>query len=181
MKDFANVDKIAPTFDGQACESYFATILSEKHPSRSFTRPDWMPPTSPSPPPSHWPSFKEISKIVASMKAGSSPCPLDGMSIIAFEKCPILITHLTRLLCACWAKKHFPRIWRRARITLIHKKGYTSDMQNFRPIALQPVVGKIVNSFVRNKVWSFLTRNNLIDTSIQKGFWPGINGVTEHL
>jgi len=30
-------------------------------------------------------------------------------------------------------------------------------------------------------VWSFLTRNNLIDTSMQKGFGPGINGVTEHL
>jgi len=66
-------------------------------------------------------------------------------------------------------------------ITLIHKKGDTSDPQNFRPIALQLVVEKIFNSFVRNKVWSFLTRDNLINTSSQKGFWPGINGVTEHL
>jgi len=48
------------------------------------------------------------------------------------------------------------------------QEGDTSDPQNFRPIALQPVVEKIFNSLARNKVWSFLTRNNLIDTSMQK-------------
>jgi len=48
-------------------------------------------------------------------------------------------------------------------VTLIYKKGDTSDPQNFRPSALQPVVGKIFNSFVRNKLWSYHTRNDLID------------------
>ena len=30
-------------------------------------------------------------------------------------------------------------------------------------------------------VWKYLTKNNLLDTTMQKGFWPGINGVTEHV
>jgi len=102
------------------------------------------------------------------------------MSVIIFKSCPILRTYLAQLLAACWQRGHFPRIWRRATITLIHKKGDTADPQNFRPIALQPVLGKIFNACIRNRLWSFLTGNNLLDTSMQKGFWPGVDGVTEH-
>ena len=34
---------------------------------------------------------------------------------------------------------------------------------------------------IRNRLWSYLTTNGLIDTSIQKGFWPKISGVREHV
>ncbi len=114
------------------------------------------------------------------MKCASSPCPLDGLSIIIFKRCPILRTYLATLLSACWLNSYFPRIWRRATVTLIHKKGDTADPQNFRPIALQPVLGKILNSCTRNRLWAFLTTNHLLDTTMQKGFWPGTDGVTEH-
>ena len=184
MKNFVEEEKISPTFDNSTCENYFTKILQEKNPSRPFTRPDWMPPY-PTPPTSFPPNltlcFRDICRIVGSMKARSSPCPLDGISIIAFKRCPILVSHLTRLLSACWERKFFPKIWRRALVTLIFKAGDPSEPKNFRPIALQPVIGKIFNSFVRNKISNFLTANDLIDTSMQKGFWPGINGVTEHL
>jgi len=115
------------------------------------------------------------------MKARSCPSPLDAISIIIFKRCPILRTHLANLLAACWSRQYFPKVWRRATVTLIHKKGDTSDPQNFRPIALQPVMGKIFSSCIRNRLWDFLISNSLIDTSMQKGFWPGINGVTEHI
>src|SRR6266496_101264 len=36
-------------------------------------------------------------------------------------------------------------------------------------------------SCIRNKIWDFLISNKLLDTSMQKGFWPGIDGVTEHV
>ena len=115
------------------------------------------------------------------MKARSSPCPIDAISVIIFKRCPILRTCLVRFLSACWERNYYPKIWRRATVTLIHKKGDTSDPQNFRPIALQPVMGKIFTSFIRNRLWDFLNINHLIDTGMQKGFWPGINGVTEHI
>src|SRR5712675_2005339 len=141
---------------------------------------------APHPPPTpfthsdHTPTYKDITRIVSAMKGGSSPCPLDGISVIVFKRCPILRTYLASLFSACWSKKYFPKLWRRATGILIHKKGDTSDPQNFRPIALQPVIGKIFNSCIRNRLWDFLFSNHLIDTSMQKGFWPGINGVTEH-
>ena len=184
MNDFSRSVSPAPSFNNSVCELYFNNILSEKSPLRPFAKPEWMPmldqPLIPFDPDLS-PSFTDISRIVSSMKAGTSPCPLDSISIIAFKNCPILRTHLARLLAACWARKHFPKVWRRAIVTLIHKKGSTSDPQNFRPIALQPVLGKILNAFVRNKLWHFLTANRLLDVTMQKGFWPGIDGVTEHV
>jgi hypothetical protein len=63
----------------------------------------------------------------------------------------------------------------------LHKKGDCSDPGNFRPIALQPVLGNFLNACIRNKLWSFLDSNNLINTKTQKGFWPGIAGTTEHV
>jgi len=59
--------------------------------------------------------------------------------------------------------------------------GDVFDAQNFGPIALQPVLGKILNSCIRNKLWTFLTKNGAIDMGMQKGFWPGVDGVTEHV
>ena len=115
------------------------------------------------------------------MKSKSSPCPLDGLSVIIFKKCPILRTHLARLLSACWIRGHFPSVWKRASVSLIHKNGPLDSPKNFRPIALQPVLGKILNSVIRNRLHKFLTVNNLLETRMQKGFWPGVDGVTEHI
>jgi len=78
-------------------------------------------------------------------------------------------------------QRHFPAVWKRATVSLIHKKGALDDPKNFRPVALQPILGKIFNSCFRNRLWKFLTQNNNIDMKIQKGFWPGIYGVTEHI
>ncbi len=185
MKEHVNIDQKSPTFDDKTCNIYFSNIYAEKNPNRAFIRPDWIPektpPTTPFIHSSHPPTFKDVSRVVSAMKARSCPSPLDAISIIIFKRCPILRTHLANLLSACWIRQYFPKIWRRATVTLIHKKGDTSDPQNFRPIALQPVMGKIFSSCIRNRIWDFLISNSLIDTSMQKGFWPGINGVTEHI
>ena len=184
MKSYSENVNVDPTFDNAKGEAYFRNIYSEQHPNRVFQRPDWIPIL---PPPSlpflHdclTPSYNDISRIIRKMKSSSTPCPLDGISVIIFKRCPILRTHLARLLATCWEKGIFPKIWKKASVILIHKKGDPSDPQNFRPIALQPVLGKIFNSCIRNRLWHYFTNNNLIDLKIQKGFWPGIDGVTEH-
>ena len=81
----------------------------------------------------------------------------------------------------CWSSQHFPTPWKRAAISLIYKKGDPAKPENFRPIALQPVLGKVFSSCIRNKIWTFVEENKLVDTSIQKGFWPGVAGTTEHI
>jgi len=127
------------------------------------------------------PDFHDVSNIVRSMKARSCPCPLDGISIIILKRCPILCTHLAKLISEGWNRKYFPAAWWRASVSLIHQKGDAADPQNFRPIALQPVLANILNSCIRKRIWEFLTLNSSIDMKMQKGFWPGVNGVTEHI
>jgi len=55
-----------------------------------------------------------------------------------------------------------------------------SDRANFRPITLQPVLYKIYASIIRDRFYKYLERNKYIDRSVQKEFWPGIEGVAEH-
>jgi hypothetical protein len=185
MNSYKSEDQQVPTFDNYTCEKYFKDILKEKNPHRVFDTPKWMPEIPPPnisfPHSSVPPTYQDITNIVRKMRAKSSPCPFDGLSIIIFQKCPILRTHLARLLSACWMKSHFPAIWKRATVSLIHKGGPLDTPGNFRPIALQPVLGKILNSAIRNRLHKFLTNNNLIDVKMQKGFLPGVDGVTEHI
>jgi len=63
---------------------------------------------------------------------------------------------------------------------LIYKKGDTNDPANYTPITLQPVWYKVCSSVYATKMYDFLIRHKYIDTNMQKGFWKGVDGVTEH-
>jgi hypothetical protein len=63
---------------------------------------------------------------------------------------------------------------------LIHKKGDTSDPANFRPITLQPIFYKVLSCLYRNRLYQYLADNKYLDTDIQKGFWPGCDGLSKH-
>ena len=64
---------------------------------------------------------------------------------------------------------------------LIYKKGDKSDPLNFRPITLEPVMLKIFTLLLRDTVFEFLQKNKYIETSIQKGFTPGLRGAFENI
>ena len=113
-------------------------------------------------------------------KTSGSSCPFDQLSPIILKRCPILRTVLHRIITQCWIQKKIPQCWKKAATILIFKKGDTSDPSNFRPITLQPVWYKICASVMKKRMYDFLVENNYIDRSIQKGFWPKTDGVTEH-
>src|SRR6267154_868265 len=60
------------------------------------------------------------------------------------------------------------------------KKGDPSKVDNFRSITLQSVPYKIYSSFIRNRLQAFLDKNNYHNSSIQKGFAHGQDGIQEH-
>ena len=64
---------------------------------------------------------------------------------------------------------------------LIYKKGEQNDAQNFRPITLETVPLKIYTSFLRNRMYNFLNKNGYIESTIQKGFTPGMAETFEHI
>lgn len=58
--------------------------------------------------------------------------------------------------------------------------GPRDNLDHFRPITLEPVVLKVLTSWVRNRVYKFLASNKFIDEKLQKGFWSGVSGTVEH-
>ena len=101
------------------------------------------------------PSYVEITKIIMKMKSSASPCPNDVTSITAFKKCPILRSHLVKIIQTAWKDKTFLKIWRSGVTVLAHKKGDPGKPENFRPITLQPVLSKIFTSLIGNRLYTF--------------------------
>ena len=133
------------------------------------------------PPPPPPPSYKDICKIIKRMKASGSPCPLDQISVIPLKRCPFLRSYVTKICAVVWEKGQIPEAWRKAISILIYKKGETDDPGNFRPITLEPVLLKVFTSFLRNRMFEFMVKNNYAEPCIQKGFIPGLSGTFEHI
>lgn len=178
---FETCNNICPSFSIQVAYDYFKSILTDKS-NGVFNIPSWFPEL---PDPTHLfntspPSYQEVTRAINKVKNKSSPCPFDQIPILAFKKCPILRTFLHKLLVCCWERSDIPTIWGRGLTVLLYKKGPVDQPENFRPITLQPVGYKILSSVIRSRITQFLMENDFVNKSIQKGFWPRSNGVTEH-
>jgi len=64
-----------------------------------------------------------------------------------------------------------PKIWLKANVTPIFKKGSRIEPSNYRPISLTSVVCKVMESIVRDAIMHHLKINNLISVQ-QHGFVP---------
>ena len=83
----------------------------------------------------------------------------------------------------CWKNKYFPTVWKSGITVLIYKKldpAFANDPANFRPIILEPIIAKVFTSLIRNRIYGYISKNNYIDSHIQKGFWQDISGTVEH-
>jgi hypothetical protein len=74
-----------------------------------------------------------------------------------------------------------PKEWCTAKLILIHKTGDESLPENFKPIALTSVVGKLFNKILAIRLEDFLQQNGLLNTSLQKVFLTDTNGTMEHI
>ena len=81
----------------------------------------------------------------------------DGISIRMIKICdksilkPLipLFQNLTNLSC-------YPDIWKRSNIVPVHKKNNKHLVENYRPISLLPIFGKIFEKLIFNKIYHFL-------------------------
>ena len=53
-------------------------------------------------------------------------------------------------------------------------------LSNWRPISLTSCLGKLLHSIIGHKLLSHADSTGIIDTTIQKGFLPNVNGTIEH-
>ena len=99
------------------------------------------------------PSSEEISKKFCSL-SNSSP----GANKVEYRhlksvdpKCNILALIFARCMTQC----DVPESWKTSTTILIHKKGSSDDVSNFRPIALMSCIYKLLMSVIANRLVSF--------------------------
>ena len=70
--------------------------------------------------------------------------------------------------------------WKKANIVPVHKKINKQLIENYRPILLQPICGKILEQIIYNKMFEFFSENELISHN-QSGFRPGDSCINQLL
>ena len=90
-------------------------------------------------------------------------------SKIAKISVPVITKHLTEICNHSIRNSCFPSIWKKARVTLLHKRNSTDDPENYRPISILPFLSKVLEKHVHNSLYDFFLVNNLLSPR-QSGF-----------
>ena len=61
--------------------------------------------------------------------------------------------------------------WKKANVFLIHKNGDKQVIENYRPVSLLPVCGKVFEHLIFNSLFNYFIENNLL-SPYQSGFIP---------
>ena len=115
-------------------------------------------------------SMDEITKIIRFLDPNKAHGH-DGTSICMLKLCASSISKPLLLLFSL-ENECFPNKWKKAKIVPIHKKGDEHLIQNYRPVSLLPICGKIFEKIIFNSLFQYLENNNLLNPH-QSGFCPG--------
>ena len=113
-----------------------------------------------------------IINIISNMNSNKAH-GFDGISIPMLKICAEEVaTPLQIIFQDCLNSGQFPDSWKFTNVQPIHKKANRQKINNYRPISLLPVCGKILEKIVFDQVYSFLNENDLL-SKYQSGFRPG--------
>ena len=91
-----------------------------------------------------------------------------------------LVVPLKLIFEACLVHGIFPETWKRANVVPVHKKNSKNLKENYRPISLLPLFGKILEKLIFDTVYEHLNSNNLLNPN-QSGFRPGDSTINQLL
>jgi hypothetical protein len=88
-----------------------------------------------------------------------------------------IVTALTRLFNQCLHLRKLPSSWKNAVVILLHKKGDTTDIKNYRPISLLPIMYKVFSHILLRRMLPTLDFHQPRE---QAGFRAGFSTI-DHL
>ena len=92
------------------------------------------------------------------------------ISIRMLKLCDLAIAKpLSILFRNCVNQSTLPDIWKKSNIYPIHKKGDKQLINNYRPVSLMPIWGKIFERLIFNSLFEYLEEHNLLSAH-QSGF-----------
>ena len=81
---------------------------------------------------------------------------------------------------SCIENGKFPSEWEKANVVPVHKKGNKQTLENYHPVSLLPICGKIFERLIYNSLFEFFIANELISFN-QSGFKPGDSCINQLL
>ena len=107
-----------------------------------------------------------------------------GCDDISISMIKICDTSIVKPLCLIFGKcletGIYPTMWKKANIIPVHKKDSRQSKQNYRPISLLPIFGKIFEKITFDVFYCHLCDHGLI-TQHQSGFRPGDSAINQLL
>ena len=101
--------------------------------------------------------FDEICKMGDNKSTG-----LDNLNIRLLKlAAPIICDSLSYICNLSLSTSAFPSAWKKAKVTPIFKDGDKSDVNNYRPISVLPVISKIIERSVHNQLYNYLALENI--------------------
>ena len=71
----------------------------------------------------------------------------------------------------------FPDVWKKAKVTPIFKSGDKTNVSNYRPISVLPIVSKIIERAVHDQLYEYMSNVGLLSNA-QSGFRPNHSTTT---
>ena len=87
---------------------------------------------------------------------------------------------LHSLIQRAWSSATVDNEWKKAEGVYIPKEKDSKGLNQFRPISLLNVEGKIFFSIMASRLTEFVMSNQYVDISVQNGGIPGVPGCIEH-
>jgi hypothetical protein len=105
----------------------------------------------------------------------------DEVSISMIKICDeSILEPLCMIYEKCLESGIYPALWKRANVIPVHKKGSRQSKQNYRPISLLPIFGKIFEKIIFEEIYRHLCDNDLLSIH-QSGFRPGDSTINQLL
>ena len=125
-------------------------------------------------------SQDDIAKIIQNLDPNKAHGH-DSISICMLKICVSSIYKpLEMIYKHCIETGVFPSEWKKANIVPIHKKGDKQTLENYCPVSLLPICGKILERLMFNEMFNFFIENKLISSN-QSGFKPGDSCINQLL
>ena len=120
----------------------------------------------------------DLSKIIKDLNPNKSHGH-DNLSIRMIQICgESIIPPLILLFESSIQSGNFPDSWKKGNITPVHKKQSKNLVNNYRPISLLPILGKVFEKVIYNSLFKYLLNNQLLSEN-QSGFRKGDSCVSQ--
>ena len=105
----------------------------------------------------------------------------DNISIAMIKiRDSMIVEPLYMIFEKCLVTGQYPSIWKKANIIPVHKKSSRQCKNNYRPVSLLPVFGKLFEKLLFDSMYNHFCSNGLL-TAHQSGFRPGDSTINQLL